>query len=213
MEQSFYTYLGLLASILIAVSIMMTNVKAFRVINLIGASTFALYGYLINSIPVLVLNLFNTCIDIFYLIKMKKQNDYFSINTTFKGDEFFIGQFLNYFKEDIQNFFPEFSLSKIEKPIIILTSRKMNPVSLFIGELKDQGVIKIHLDYSRPEYRDLKNAQFLFNESQPLIEKHQIHTLETYSKVTKHQKYLLKIGFTEDLKKPFLYRKRVGRKK
>ena len=35
MEQSFHTYLGLLASILIAVSIMMTNVKAFRVINLI----------------------------------------------------------------------------------------------------------------------------------------------------------------------------------
>ena len=89
----------------------------------------------------------------------------------------------------------------------------MNPVSLFIGELKDQGVVKIHLDYSRPEYRDLKNAQFLFNESQPLIEKHQIHTLETYSKVPKHQKYLLKIGFTEDLKSAVSLSKESRKKK
>ena len=115
-------------------------------------------------------------------------------------------------KEDINFFFPDFSLKNIEKPIIILTSRKMNPVSLFIGEMKIQGIINIHLDYSRPEYRDLKNAQFLFNESQPLIEKHGIHTLETFSKVPKHQNYLIKMGFTEDLDTPYLYRKRVGKK-
>tara|TARA_Y100001954_G_scaffold238961_1_gene309865 strand:+ start:5111 stop:5752 length:642 start_codon:yes stop_codon:yes gene_type:complete len=212
MEQSIYTYIGLIASILIAISIMMTNVKAFRIINLIGASTFAIYGYLIDSIPVFALNFFNTCVDIFYLIKMKNQNEYFSINTTFKGDEFFIGEFLSYFKDDIKSFFPDFSLRRIEKPIIILTSRKMNPVSLFIGEMKEKGIVKIHLDYSRPEYRDLKNAQFLFNESQPLIEKHKIHTLETVCSVPKHQNYLLKMGFTEDAKTPFLYRKRVGTK-
>ena len=60
MDQSIYTYIGLIASILIAISIMMTNVKAFRIINLIGASTFAIYGYLIESIPVFALNFFNT---------------------------------------------------------------------------------------------------------------------------------------------------------
>ena len=88
----------------------------------------------------------------------------------------------------------------------------MNPVSLFIGEMKEKGIVKIHLDYSRPEYRDLKNAQFLFNESQPLIAKHKIHTLETVCSVPKHQNYLLKMGFTEDANTPFLYRKRVGTK-
>ena len=53
MDKSLYTYIGLVASILIAISIMMTNVKAFRIINLIGAGTFALYGFLIESVPVL----------------------------------------------------------------------------------------------------------------------------------------------------------------
>ena len=88
----------------------------------------------------------------------------------------------------------------------------MNPVSLFIGEVNTKGVVTIHLDYSRPEYRDLKNAQFLFNESQPLIKKHNIHTLETTSKIPSHQTYLRKMGFTEDINIPFLYRKRVGNK-
>ena len=71
MDKSLYTYIGLIASILIAISIMMTNVKAFRIINLIGASTFALYGFLIESVPVFALNLFNTCIDIFRNIKIR----------------------------------------------------------------------------------------------------------------------------------------------
>ena len=111
MDQSFHVYIGLVASVLIAISIMMTNVKLFRIINLIGAATFATYGYLIDSLPVFVLNFFNTCVDIFYLVKMSRQKEYFTLNPTLTGNEFFFKEFIKYYKDDITKFFPNFVLT------------------------------------------------------------------------------------------------------
>ena len=210
MDQSFYVYIGLLASVLIAISIMMTNIKAFRIINLIGAATFATYGYLIQSLPVFGLNFFNACVDIFYLIKISRQKTYFTLNTTLTGQEFFFKEFLKFYNEDIKKFFPDFDFQKVENPIIFLISREMNPVGLFICELEQDGVVTIHLDYSCPAYRDFKNARFLMNESKQLIEDNNVHTLKAHSKVWAHQKYLLKLGFEKSLEEENLYVKKVG---
>ena len=210
MDQSFHVYIGLVASVLIAISIMMTNVKLFRIINLIGAATFATYGYLIDSLPVFVLNFFNTCVDIFYLVKMSRQKEYFTLNPTLTGNEFFFKEFIKYYKDDITKFFPNFVFENIENPIIFLISRKMNPVGLFICQMKEEGIVRIHLDYSCPEYRDFENARFLLRESKKLIEEHKVHTLESYSDVWAHQKYLLKLGFQRDEKEKDLFIKKVG---
>ncbi len=44
--------LGYTASLLIAVSLMMTSVLRLRVINLAGAAAFSAYGFLIGAVPV-----------------------------------------------------------------------------------------------------------------------------------------------------------------
>lgn len=59
-----YGYLG---SVLIAVSLMMADIRKLRWINLVGAGTFASYGLLIGSWPVFVLNGFIVLIDVVHL--------------------------------------------------------------------------------------------------------------------------------------------------
>mgnify|MGYP001770021993 CR=1 FL=1 len=47
---------GFAASALVAISLMMSNVFWLRVINLVGGAVFTVYGILIHSAPVAVMN-------------------------------------------------------------------------------------------------------------------------------------------------------------
>ena len=54
---------GYTGSVLIALSLMMKNIVRLRKVNLFGASTFAIYGLLVDASPVLVLNSFIALVD------------------------------------------------------------------------------------------------------------------------------------------------------
>jgi hypothetical protein len=53
-----YELVGYIASVLIAVSVMNTNVLRLRIFNVAGAAFFTAYGFLIEAWPVAGLNLF-----------------------------------------------------------------------------------------------------------------------------------------------------------
>ena len=67
-------WFGYLASIIVATSLMMNSIIKLRWINLLGATMFSVYGFIINAYPVGVLNLFIALDDIYYLIKISKKN-------------------------------------------------------------------------------------------------------------------------------------------
>ena len=62
-----YEIIGYSASALVAISLMMRSIVKLRVINLIGAALFSLYGLLIGAYPVAVLNFTIVLIDLYYL--------------------------------------------------------------------------------------------------------------------------------------------------
>jgi hypothetical protein len=64
-----YGYLG---SALIAISLMMSDIRKLRWINLVGAGSFASYGLLINAWPVVILNGFIVLIDIVHLWQLSR---------------------------------------------------------------------------------------------------------------------------------------------
>lgn len=66
----FYGYLG---SALIAISLMMGDIRKLRWINLVGAGAFASYGLLIGSWPVAVLNGFIVLIDVVHLWRIYRR--------------------------------------------------------------------------------------------------------------------------------------------
>ena len=65
-------WIGYLASLLVAISITITGGIYFRLINLAGSLCFLAYGILIRSIPVILINSYSICINIFHIIRLKK---------------------------------------------------------------------------------------------------------------------------------------------
>ena len=72
-----YEIIGYSASALVAISLMMSSIVKLRVINLIGAALFTLYGLLIGAYPVAVLNFTIVLIDLYYLRDTIKSKVYF----------------------------------------------------------------------------------------------------------------------------------------
>ena len=68
-----WEWVGYLASVVIAISLMMSNIKKLRWWNLVGAALFVAYGLAIDAIPVALVNFFIVLIDAYYLVKLDKK--------------------------------------------------------------------------------------------------------------------------------------------
>jgi hypothetical protein len=67
-------WFGFAASVIVAYSLMLKDIFKLRCWNLVGALMFAAYGALIGALPVLVLNVFISLADIYYIIKIKQES-------------------------------------------------------------------------------------------------------------------------------------------
>ena len=65
--------LGLVASALVAASMTMRNIKILRIINFTGSLTFVVYGILIRSPSVILLNLFTMGVNTYHLIRLRRE--------------------------------------------------------------------------------------------------------------------------------------------
>jgi hypothetical protein len=213
--------LGLAASILLAISIMMKNVKWLRVFNLIGSFTFALYGFLILSYSVIFLNIFSFFVNAYYLAKMRKKDaDIFEtlfVNTRENASKESINsvaRFFRFYDKDIVHFFPSF-IPDISSPMLVGTEcyfilRETLPVALIIFRREPDNTITILLDYVIPSYRDFKNADYFFNTIIPMIARPGT-ILYAKGEVSSHRKYLKKMKFEEagNLGKTIFFKKIV----
>ena len=198
MEINYIEIIGYTGSLLVAVSLTMKNIYYLRRINLIGASTFAIYGLLVGAIPVLILNSFISLVDIYFIWEAKKKKEYFTLLPIEQTDGPLLNKFLNFYKDDILKFFPNFNKSKIEEDKSFFILRNLIPVGLFAYKELSSEEILIELDYSIPDYRDLKNARFVYFAQSNHFNKNGYKILRAETEVNAHKKYLNKIGFTEN---------------
>lgn len=204
-----YPYIGYTGSALILLSLMMKNILRLRTINLIGASTFATYGFLVNAYPVFILNSFITLVDIYYLSGMLKEKEHFSIMPVLDSSHPYLNKFLEFYASDIRKFFPEFKLESIKKPICFFILRNLKPAGVLIYEKTKEDTVCIHLDYAIPDYRDFKNAKFLYSAEQKHLLEQGVQFLKTRTNVNKHVKYLLNLGFVRDSSDNHLFERRL----
>lgn len=189
-----YQIIGYVGSFLIAVSLTMKNIWMLRRINLVGASTFAIYGALIGAYPVLVLNSFIATVDIYYLWGMYRKKDYFTLLPTNGPQGKYLLKFLEYYGDDIAKIFPNFERSQYPDTQYYFILRNMIPTGLFVFVEEDEDAIHILLDYAIPDYRDLKNAKFLYFTADFMQEKgYKKLITESHHKI--HDRYLKALGF------------------
>lgn len=197
MENYYIEIIGYVGSVLVAVSLMMKNIYYLRRINLVGAATFSIYGLLVGAIPVFVLNGFITAVDIYYIWEAKRKNEYFTLLPIEQTNGPLLRKFLSFYEKDIKLFFPNFDSIKIEEDKSFFILRNLVPVGLFVYKEISPKEILIELDYAIPDYRDLKNARFVYFAQSNHFNRKGYNILNAETSVPEHKKYLLKIGFQE----------------
>lgn len=195
--QVIYEIVGYVASVLVAVSLMMSKIVQLRIVNLIGAATFSLYGILIGSIPVAGMNGFIVLINIYYLFQIFGSSEYFKILNVKPGSEY-LHEFLNFYAEQIQEFQPDFNEDPAESDLNIFVLRDMVPAGILMGNLKESGTLNVKLDFVVPSYRDFKIGKFLFEQNAEYFRDKGIQEVVTKPGNDKHNRYLEEMGFQLD---------------
>jgi hypothetical protein len=197
MEISILEWVGYVASVIIAFSMAMNSIVKFRVINLVGASLFSTYGFLIGSFPVGFLNGFILIVDIYYLVAIFSKKEVFEILEV-RNDNKYLVRFLSFYNKDIQNYFPGFSYKPELNTVSFITLRNMAVAGVFLAHRVNESTLKVGLDYVVPEYRDFKNGRFVyFNLRNKFIEAGYTKVVAGKSSVN-HEKYLKKLGFEQN---------------
>ena len=201
--------IGYAGSVLVAVSLMMSNIWRLRWLNLAGAAFFVVYGVAVRAYPVALLNAFIVAVDAYYLGMMAAKKDYFRLYQVCHADEAPLKGFLEAHREDIARFFPGFALHRVESPRCVLTLRNLMPVGLFVYEAAGKDTVRIHVDYVAPEYRDLRNAHFLYSAQAGLLTDQGFARFEVRPESKAFESYVSKLGFAPVPATPGLYAKTI----
>lgn len=192
-----FELIGYAGSALVAVSLMMTNIWRLRWINLIGASFFVVYGLALRAPPVAALNAVIVAVDVYYLAQMARRKDYFSLMPVASAQETLLKNFCDYHRQDILRFFPGFALESLAQPRCVFILRNLLPVGLFVWEARGKDIVDIRLDYVIPEYRDLKNARFLYSAEAVYLKNNGFSSFEVRPGSPEFAAYVRKLGFAE----------------
>lgn len=199
-----YEIIGFVASVIIAFSLTMSSIVKLRWYNLAGASIFSVYGFLIGSMPVALLNLFISLANIYYLRLIYAKKEHLKI-LLIKPDSSYLDFFLEYHHHDIVKYFPDFP-DKIpflkkeeEKPFALLILRDAAVAGVVLGKKTSPDELFIFLDYVIPPYRDLKPAKFLYLDNPGFFKEHNIKTVLTSASNSYFIKFLETMGFKKQV--------------
>ncbi len=186
---------GYAASVLTAISLMMSNIWRLRWLNLAGSILLMVYGVLVKAWPVVAVNAFIMLTDAYYLWELRSKSDLFSLMEVPAQDRTFLTTFLEHYGADIRGFFPDFSLTAHSNPRCVFILRNLMPVGLFIYENECHATARILLDYVIPPYRDLSNARFFYNTSYRGFIKDGFREFVLRNPSPGHVEYLRRLGF------------------
>lgn len=188
--------IGYTGSVLVAISLMMKSLLRLRLINLVGAAVFVIYGLLIGAYPVALLNGLIVGIDLYYLFQMWRQKDYFTLLEV-SPDGTYLRGFVDFYKDEIAAIFPDYTHAPRAGQVALFVLRNMVPAGLLIIEPDGQQA-RVLLDYVIPGYRDFRIGKFLFEDHADYFTRRGITSLTATAGVGHHARYLERMGFRRE---------------
>jgi len=190
-------WIGYAASLIIAISMTTSSIVKFRWINLAGALTFSIYGFLIGALPVGFLNGFIVIVDIYYLVVIYSKKEIFEILEIRPENKYLI-RFIEFNNVEILKFFPGFTYKPDMNTVSFFILRNMSVAGLFLAHREDGNVLKVGLDYVIPEYRDFKNGKYVYLRLKNKFIDLGFTKVMAEGNSVKYTKYLKKLGFKEE---------------
>ncbi|MBK8167406.1 MAG: YgjV family protein [bacterium] len=191
--------LGYAASLLVAISLTMSSLARLRALNLVGAGLFAVYGWLVGAIPVLLVNGFIAVVNVVFLARMQPgRSEAFELLAIGRRDNRYLQRFLEFHRRDIALFSPGFDAAAAADPRIVFILRDMQPVGLVICEPAAGGDLRVLLDYVIPSYRDFRCAHYFYSAWSTVVECPGARRFVATGGSEKHRWYLKKVGFAAE---------------
>jgi hypothetical protein len=187
--------IGYVASALIVLSLLMASVLRLRVINLVGAVVFTLYGVLIDSFPVVLTNGAIVVIDVYYLWRMWRDRaaaSYFEV-VEWPTDGVYLPRFLAFHADDIRGSQPEFGGVRDDHTAFVVL-RDAAPVGVVLLRDPGDGTATVDLDYVTPAHRDFHASSHVFGPRGPFAERG-ITRVAATATTPVHRRYLERLGF------------------
>lgn len=191
---NYLEWFGYIASLVVLISLLTSSIIKLRWINLVGALLFSIYGLLLGSIPVAVMNAGIVLIDIYYLIKIYTTKEYFHLLELTPDSNYFI-HFIEFFKPDLEEFFQKSDFKVTNDMVGFYVLRNTVTAGVFLASKRDDGGLDIELDFAVKEYRDYKTSKFVYEENKDFFINNGYNHLYVTSTGIEHNKYLTKIGF------------------
>lgn len=161
-------YIGYLASVFLIISLSVNGDVKFRMYNLLGCICFIIYGFLFNAWPVILTNTILLFINIYYLNKLYKHRENFEL-VEIKLDDPLIQKFVQFYKDDIAAFYPDFNLTKLEGNINFIVLRDLVIANIFSAKQIKDGDALVEINYTIKKYRDYKVSKFIFEKKQLVL--------------------------------------------
>ena len=187
--------IGYVASAFVVLSLAMTSVVRLRMISLVGALAFIVYGVRLGSPPIVVTNGSILLLNVWFL--RQELGGKRSLGATIvPADDPFLVDFLRYHLTDIHRFQPTFTLEgpPPELQVAMLLMRDGLPAGALIGRV-EQGELRIALDYVTKPYRDSQISTWLYGKGSGVFRRLGIDRISTEPGTEPHIAYLAKCGF------------------
>jgi hypothetical protein len=197
MDFSFLQFIGYAASVIIALSMTMSSIVKFRWINLIGALTFSVYGFIIGAYPVGFLNGFIVLVDLYYLIQIYSKKEIFE-TLEIRPDNKYLLRFLEFHNTEILKFFPHFTYKPELNTVSFFILRDVAVAGVFLAHRVNEDTLKVGLDYVIPEYRDYKNGQHIYLHVKKKFLESGFKKVIATSDSKEYSIYLKKLGFVQN---------------
>ena len=189
-------YFGYLASLLLAIGLLVNNDLKFRLLNTAGNIAFIIYGLVLGAMPIILTNSILLAINLFYLYKIYNRKEKFEL-LEFSSGGILVDRFLSFYEKDIAAYFPDFKREQLEGNLNFVVLRDLVIANIFSAKLADDGTAEVILNYTVTKYRDYKVGRFIFDtENQYLLSK-VVKTIYYSSIANKqHRKFLTAMGFS-----------------
>lgn len=206
MDFDWIEWFGYLSSFIVLISLTMTSIMKLRVINLIGCLAFATFAYMINSLPTMFMNLGIAMINVFYIRKMYFHEEKFKLISAMPKTEYFE----HFISTNLDEIKPIVSVEELRNANTVFYMLRDNSIAgALIGNVDDNGVLTIMLDFVTLEYRDFKLAKYFYGTNTDELLQRGVNTLITTVTTSEHQEYLAKVGFEMIDSAKGLYQKKL----
>lgn len=191
-----YELIGYTASALVVLSLTMRSLLRLRLINLVGAAVFTVYGLLIAAPPVWMVNGAIVLIDLWELRRMFAADPERLEVLEVDSGSAYVRRLLERHADDITRYVPGFEGPRDDHRAYLVLRDGVVAAVVLVGRTAD-GDWVVDLDYALPQYRDHTSGRFVYAKRE-IWDELGADSVVSAPGSEEHRRYLRRVGFEAD---------------